>query len=699
MSHIIGVAQPTLVELARELVNASEWKRAYELLAEADAGTPLQGEALALFADVAYAAGRPEVTIGTWERAHAEALRAGDHLAAGAAAVRVAMYLLFDTGLMAPVRAWTRRAERLLDQDRETPAHAWLAVILNYERLLSGDPEGARPWAVRAIEIGTRCDPAAAALGRVAEARNLILGGDVSLGLALLNEVAAAAVSGEIDPLTTGVVYCEVVCALQSLAQFEMAEEWTVAMEGWRKGQPVGSIHGRCRVHRAEILRLRGSCAEAEREALVACDELRPYVGRELGWPLAELGRIRLNRGDLEGAEEAFIGAHEVGWEPHPGLALVHLARGAVGMAVQSIRDSLDHPVSVPSKERPPNTELRRAPLLEAQVEIEIAAGDLDRAAAAANELGRIADSFQSRALEAGAAAVSGRVSLAKGDAAGARLQFQAALEIWTGIGAPYETARARMGLAFAHRAAGNEQLALQELRSARSAFERMGAVRWAAETSRAEWGTGDAASARRSDAEPPGPGWEPGEHVFRREGDHWCLTFAGKTQRLRDLKGIGYVARLLADPGHEFLAFDLVSHAGSRTGGAEDVVLAPGGDAGPLIDLQARTAYRRRLADIDEDIEEARMRGDQEREAQAENERDFLLRELSRAVGLGGRDRYAASSSERARASVTRSIRRALARISEHHPELGAHLERTVQTGTYCVYLPDSGTPGRWVL
>ena len=92
-------------------------------------------------------------------------------------------------------------------------------------------------------------------------------------------------------------------------------------------------------------------------------------------------------------------------------------------------------------------------------------------------------------------------------------------------------------------------------------------------------------------------------------------------------------------------------------------------------------------------------MLGDQEREAQAEGERDFLIRELARAVGLGGRDRHAAAPSERARASVTRSIRRALARISEHHPELGAHLERTVRTGTYCAYLPDPGTPRRWVL
>ncbi|HEU5314568.1 MAG TPA: transcriptional regulator, partial [Chloroflexota bacterium] len=557
-------AETTLVERARGAAGRGEWQQAHDLLVEADAAAPLSGPDLALLADAAYAAGHLDATIAVWERAHAQSVRAGDVLSAAGAAVRVALHLLFDTALMAPVRGWITRAERLLEGQQETPVHAWLAVARSYERLMSGDTQGARVWARRAVAAGDECNPAAAAVGRVAEARSLALEGNATRGLELLNEAAVAAVSGELEPLWTGVVYCEVVCALQGLAQYDLAEEWTAAMERWRHGQPVGSIHGRCRVHRAEILRLRGSCSEAEREALLACEELRPYLRREFGWPLTEVGRIRLRRGDTDGAQEAFLAAHEVGWDPQPGLALVHLARGDAALAAQSIRDALDHPSNVPSKELPPRTELRRAPLLDAQVEIEIAAGDLARARVAAEQLSRIAASFGSRALAAGAALARGRVGLAEGDAPGAGREFEEAARLWSEVGAPYEAALARSGLGQAYRAAGEEARALLELRAAHSAFERLGNAVRAAEAARA---CGDAGAdspapggagrgdAERDDARGRGPrgatsAASADAQVFRREGDYWSVGFEGRTVRLRDLKGLRYLARLLADPG-----------------------------------------------------------------------------------------------------------------------------------------------------
>ena len=337
-----------LVERARDAAARGDWQQAFDLLMEADADGLLAPTDLPVLGEVAYAAGHLDVTIEAWERAHAACMQAGDQVAAAGAAVRVALHLLFDTALMAPVRGWLARADRLLEGRGEAPAHAWFAVVRTYERMLTGDMSGARQWALRAIEVGSKCDPAALAIGRVAEARLLILDGDVQHGLALLDEAGVATVSGDLDPLSTGVVYCELVCALQGLAQYDVAEEWTEAMERWCETNAIGSLHGRCRVHRAEILRLRGSYNEAESQALVACEELRPYLRRELGWPLNELGRIRLHKRDIAGAEQVLLAAHRAGWDPQPGLALVRLAQGDVATAAASIREALEHPLRVP---------------------------------------------------------------------------------------------------------------------------------------------------------------------------------------------------------------------------------------------------------------------------------------------------------------------------------------------------------------
>jgi tetratricopeptide (TPR) repeat protein len=683
-------AGPGLVERAQSAAARGGWQQAFDLLMEADADGLLVPTALPMLGEVAYAAGRLDVAIEAWERGYAACMQAGDPVAAAGAAVRVAMHLLFDTALMAPVRGWLARAEQLLEGRGDTSAHAWFAVVRSYERMLTGDLPGARPWAHQAVEVGSNYDAAACALGRVAEARLLILDGDVRQGLALLDQAGAAAVSGDLDPLSTGVVYCELVCALQGLAQYDVAEQWTEAMERWCQTNAIGSLHGRCRVHRAEILRLRGSCDEAEGQALMACEELRPLLRRELGWPLNELGRIRLHKGDIPGAADALLAAHRVGWDPQPGLALVWLAQGDAATAAAAIRDALERPVLVPSKERPPNTELQRAPLLEAQVEIEIAAGDIDRARSAADELELVAARFESKALAAGAALARGRVRLADRDAPGAEQSLSEAVRLWNEVGAPYEAALARISLAEAYAASGSEQRAVLERDAARTILDGIQAAPSMPPPVRVE----------RPDALAEQP--NTSVNIIRREGDYWTVIFDGHTVRVRDVKGMRYLARLLADPGREYHVLDLVAAETDLDArvGSDQTANRPRsalGDAGEILDARAKDAYRRRLAEIDDDIEQARAIGDAERAAQAEVERGFLIRELARAFGLAGRGRRAASASERARAGVTRAVRQAMTRIGEHHPQLGEHLSRTIRTGTYCAYFPDPRTPIGW--
>jgi tetratricopeptide (TPR) repeat protein len=677
----------SVIERAHAAAARGGWQQAYDLLMAADADQLLSRTDLPLLGEVAYAAGHLDVTIEAWERAYSASRQAEDPAAAAEAAVRVAMHLLFDTALMAPVRGWLARAERLLDGPGETSAHAWLAVVRAYERMLTGDRAAARQWARHATEVGSKCDSAAAAIGRVAEARLLILDGDVQQGMALLDQAGVTAVSGDLDPLSTGIVYCELVCALQGLAQYDVAEEWTEAMERWCETNAIGSLRGRCRVHRAEILRLRGSCNDAETQALMACEELRPHLRRELGWPLNELGRIRLHKADIAGAEDALLAAHRAGWDPQPALALVHLAQGDAATAAASIRDALERPMRMPSKEQPPNTDLQRAPLLEAQVEIEIASGDIGRARSAADELELVAARFESKALIAGASLARGRVQLADGNPAGAEQSLSDAVRLWNEVGAPYEAARARLSLAEAHAAIGSEHRAALEREAAGTILDGIRAT---------------APPPHVEDDDAPDKRAVAGANAFHREGDYWSVTFDGHTVHIRDLKGMRYLARLLADPGREFHVLDLAAAEagpGSQTddGRTANLPRSAFGDAGGMIDAQAKDAYRRRLTEIEDDIEEARTTGDAERAAQADTERGFLVRELTRAFGLSGRSRRAASASERARAGVTRAVRQAIARIDEHHPQLGEHLNRTIRTGTYCAYSPDTRAPAEW--
>jgi tetratricopeptide (TPR) repeat protein len=601
----------------------------------------------------------------------------------------MAQHLLIDTALMAPGRAWLTRAEALLAGNEDNPVFAWLALIRNYIYLLSGDFDGARLWARRALEVGTRCEPVAAACAKVAEARRLILEGSARDGLRLLDEAAAATFAGDLPSIPAGMIYCELVCAAQGVGQYDLAEQWTEAYGRWTP-RAQGSLGGRCRVHRAEILRLRGALAEAEAEAMAACEELRPFLRRELGWPLTELGVIRLRRGDLAGAEEAFVAAHEVSWDPHPGFALVCLAQGDVARAGATIRDALDHPTMVPSKERPPSTDLRRVPLLDAQVEIDVAAGDVSSARAAAKELAALAERFESKAFAAAAALARGRVELADGVAGGARPYLERAVRLWTDVNAPYETAVARSVLAAALVATGQADRAQLEQRAAETALRRIGAHHVVPAPLPASTVSTTVPVMLATPSEAP---QAVSASVFRREGDVWVVAFDGETASLRDLKGMQYLARLFAEPGREIHVLDLV--------GNRDPELPPSslGAAGAMLDARAKAMYRRRLAEIDEDLEAARGRTDLGCVAQAQRERDFLVRELARAVGLGGRDRMAGAASERARAAATRALRQAIARLRQHHTALAEHLDRTIRTGTFFVYQPDPRAPIAWQL
>lgn len=638
-------------------------------------------EASQLAANARYANGEFEAAVATWEALHDRQLAAGDRTTAAWAAANVAIHLLVDTGLMAPVRAWLTRAERLLGDTEPLPAHAMVAMTRAYERLFCGDPDAARRLAASAIELGEQLDvKPAVMLGQVVTARLLLSDGEVEGGLAALDDVALSLMSGAVDPMTTGMMYCELVCAAQSLLAFDRAREWTEIMERWRHGNAFGGLHGRCRVHRAELLRISGPGSAAEEEAITACAELRPWMRREFGWPLVELGNVRLRIGDLDGAEEAYLEAHRRAWAPVPGIALLRMEQGDLPLAAELIADAVNDPPPLPWKERPPFGDLQLVPLLDAQAEIADACGDAATAAVAAERLRGIAERHPGPGLAACAAVATAREKLLANDFAAASAAANAAVRGWCELDAHFDAAVARVVLGRAHQRAGNAAASRMDFEAAHDEFVAFGAGRRATQVA-ALLGDRSQPSSRLPLTSPTALAAS-----LERRGELWHVGFRGTQTVLADLKGLQYLAALLARPGREVPALELC-------GGHEtDCAI-------PVIDEQARAAYRRRLAEVEQDIAEAEDNCDSARAEYARCDREFLLAELSGAIGLGGRLRGSGGSAERARTSVTRSLRYALNRLAKQHPPLGEHLNRAVRTGSHCSYRPDPVAPICWTV
>jgi hypothetical protein len=176
---------------------------------------------------------------------------------------------------------------------------------------------------------------------------------------------------------------------------------------------------------------------------------------------------------------------------------------------------------------------------------------------------------------------------------------------------------------------------------------------------------------------------------VFRREGELWTLAYGGQMFRLRDVKGLRYIAMLLASPGRELHVAELAGLEPSLQGDS----------SGPVLDAEAKEAYRRRLAELEDELEEARGWNDDERAVRLAGERDFIAAELGRAMGLGERDRSFASPEERARVSVTKAIRTAIKLVHKQSPELAEHLDSSIQTGRFCSYSTHGAPPPGWSL
>jgi class 3 adenylate cyclase len=468
------------VSEARAAFTRSSWEAAVEHYEAADETVALEPQDLADLSDALWWLGRPDEATDALERAYRGFVEAGETEKAAIIAFRLA-YLAFRRRAVPVGAGWFQRMEKLLADEPESPAHAWLKLLRSARSLfIDHDWDATLRFSDEVLEIGERLgtrDPCAIAQGN--KGYILIARGEGEDGFALIDDATASAVAGELDLRVASDVYCNTIAAYRDAAAYERAGEWTEEADRWMKRHSLGGYPGVCRVHRAELKRMRGSWAEAEREARLACDELEKFgLLDAVGFAHYEIGEIRLRMGDLAAAEEAFDKAYEWGKSGQPGMALLQLARGDADGAANSIHAAL----------RKLSTEderahvVRRARLLPAQVRIARVRGDTATAERAAAELHGIADAFDRPALRAAAMVADGTVSLMSGDYEAAIDFLDGAWRMWRDANFPYESAQARALLGVARMEAGDDSAAKRELRAARSAFAELGAGRDAAE-------------------------------------------------------------------------------------------------------------------------------------------------------------------------------------------------------------------------
>jgi hypothetical protein len=257
--------------------------------------------------------------------------------------------------------------------------------------------------------------------------------------------------------------------------------------------------------------------------------------------------------------------------------------------------------------------------------------------------------------------------------------------------------------LLFARNEPADPARAVNLLTEARAIAAELGMERIVERADRVRSALGDVAPDRLEKEQPSAPdAASPATGRMRWEGDVWAFELEGHSIHIRDSKGVRYLAVLLSSPGVEVHALELAGSspdagARGRAGAGEGLSALGAGDAGPVLDAEAKAAYRLRLEELREEIEEAESFNDPERAARAREEMDFLAHELTGAVGLGGRDRKAASNAERARVAVTKAVRATLKRIDEIDPDVGQELAATIRTGTFCSYEPDRRRPVVW--
>ena len=453
----------------REAFLRRAWTDAYTRLLAADRDEPLPADDLERLATAACLIGKDAESTELWARAHQEFLRRG----AVPRAARCAFWLAFTLlqhGERARAGGWLARARELLERAQQSCVEqGYLLLPTALQRVLAGDAAGAYEMFCRAADIGDRFgDRDLMALARHSRGRVLIRMGKIEDGVRLLDEAMIAVDAGEVSPLAVGDVYCSVIEGCLEIFDLRRAQEWTAALARWCEAQPdLVPYRGQCLVRRAEILQLHGAWPEAIEAARQACSRLlQPSPQPASGAAFYRCGELHRLRGEFAEADEAYRQANRQGRKPQPGLALLRLAQGQIDTAATAMRVALDDAHGTEARSR----------LLPAYVEIMLAAGDVQAARLAAEELTSIAGNLEAPVLTALAAQARGAVRLSEGDGRAALPMLRQAWTSWQEVDGAYDAARVRVLMGIASRDIGDRDAAEMEFDAARWVFEQLGA-------------------------------------------------------------------------------------------------------------------------------------------------------------------------------------------------------------------------------
>jgi ATP/maltotriose-dependent transcriptional regulator MalT len=446
----------------RRLIEVGQWQRAVEVFAASDPSS-FSLEDWEAWGNAALCAGMLEESVAPFEHAVAAFDDAGER----ESAARVALILTnvkLETREFAIAKGWHQRALSYLKDEPEGKQHGMAAWLAGRLALFEGALEQCGELARQAMEIAERVrDPDVHVLGLVFRGHILIAQGEVRRGLSLHDEAGAAALSGRVSLWVSGIVFCSVIWAYLHLGDHHRAGQWTDQFERWCERHGSFCYPALCRLHRSEVLAMRGKLDHAEAEVRRAREQLTTVGPYAEGDACRVLGEIRLSRGDLDGAESAFREAHRLGWNPQPGLALLLAERGDPDGAIKQLERALSHPTWTDGQ--------RRGVTLAVLARVAATSGRHERAATALEELDAAPERTESRVSAAELAHARGELAWAHEDLARAEQHLRDAVIHWLELGAPVHAARVRLRLGELLLDAGDPTGAELELGAAEAAF------------------------------------------------------------------------------------------------------------------------------------------------------------------------------------------------------------------------------------